>query len=85
MSEFEYYTNTPYTNFCKLEGYLDKEKKILEVQRFAAWRIHQSLVSKPLSINKFWPIDGEQKQEKTKLVVDMELWKQIKANNPNIK
>lgn len=24
MSEYEYYTNSPYTNFCKMEGYLQR-------------------------------------------------------------
>ena len=84
MSEFEYYTNSPYTNFCKLEGYLDKRREQVEIERFAAWRIHQSLVPKPLSIDKFWPVAGERK-EREKIVVDIEMWNKIKERNKHIK
>ena len=38
--------------------------------RFAAYRIHQSLVEKPLTIERFWPLEGDKPRENTTLVFE---------------
>jgi len=36
--------------------------------RLSSYRIHQSLVEKPLSIQEFWPIWGDKKHEQDKFI-----------------
>lgn len=52
----EYYLLDPYEFYCIVEGFMTKRKNEIEVARFAAYRIHQSLVEKPVQIDKFWPM-----------------------------
>lgn len=59
MSEREYYTNSPYINYCKAKGYDDRIETESGMQRMAAYRIHQSLVQKPLTITEFWPLPSD--------------------------
>ena len=56
MSEYEYYSNSPYVNFCKAEGYQDRQDK--ETQRFRnlAYITHASMVPKPQNITQIWPM-----------------------------
>ena len=49
------------------QGYFDKQKELAQMMRIASYRIHQSLVQKPLSMNEFWPI-GDDKTESKKIV-----------------
>ncbi len=76
LSEYEYFTNSPYTNYCKEEGYYKKLEDQQHIHRFAAYRVHQSLVKKPLSIDKFWQI-GEKKEAERKQF-SIEEWQKIK-------
>ena len=47
--------------------------------RFASYRIHQSLVEKPLKIEEFWPLWGDKKvKPDDKLIMTPELYQQIK-------
>ncbi len=62
LSEYEYFTNSPYTNYCKEVGYYKRLEDQQHIHRFAAYRLHQSMVKKPIKdIDKFWQI-GEKKQ-----------------------
>lgn len=77
----EYYLMEPYEFFCTIEGYHDKQ--ILEEKRlrFASYRIHQSLVDKPVPIEKFWPIeDDAPEQERMEMTPEI-LERIIKAHN----
>jgi len=47
------------------------------LQRFAAYRIHQSLVQKPLSIDKFWPLRSDKKITQDKIVMDNDMMAMI--------
>lgn len=49
-----------------------------QIHRLAAYRVHQSLVEKPLSIDKFWPLWSDKKREETKIVMDKEMFERIK-------
>ena len=52
--------------------------------RTASYRIHQSLVEKPLSINEYWPIDGFEVEEIEPAVIDADLINKIrKIHNYN--
>ena len=77
MSEYDYFTNSCYANFCKEEGYKLQLENLSYIHRFASYRIHQSLVQKPLNIDAFWSI-GEKKEE-IKEVMTKERWQKIKA------
>jgi len=76
MTEYEYYTNSPYTNYCKAEGWKQQNEAYWEGMRLGFYRIHQSLVEKPISIHEFWPI-GEA-PEPVKLVLTDEMRDHIK-------
>jgi hypothetical protein len=57
LSEYEYYTNSPYVNFCKAEGYHDKYDHKIEAFRNLAYITHASMVGKgALSVSKLWPM-----------------------------
>lgn len=53
---YEYYTAAPYELFCACEGFFDKEDRLAQMMRIASYRIHQSLVQKPLRIDDYWPL-----------------------------
>ena len=46
--------------------------------RISSWRIHCSLVTKPLSIEQYWPLRGDKVQEKEQLVMTPEMMEEIK-------
>lgn len=77
MSEYEYFTNSPYTNFCKEEGYYKGLEDIQHIHRFAAYRIHQSLVKKPLTLEKFWAIEVDKNPIERKTFTPKE-WEELK-------
>lgn len=52
------------------------------IARMASWRIHQSLVSKPLSLDKFWQI-GKPK-EVVKKEFSAEWWALVREKHKNI-
>lgn len=78
MSEYEYYTNLPYTNYCKAKGYEEKIDTEASMLRMGFYRIHQSLVEKPLTIKEFWPLASDKESVKEKIVVSREMIDKIK-------
>lgn len=46
--------------------------------RFASYRIHQSLVTKPLSIEEYWPLKGDKPKQAEKKVMTREMYAEIK-------
>lgn len=69
--------SSPQELYDAREGYLSKMEDDVLVHRFAAYRIHQSLVQKPLSIDAFWPLkksDGKN----DKKVISREQWDKLK-------
>jgi hypothetical protein len=46
--------------------------------RWASYRIHQSLVEKPVRIEEFWPLWNDKKPEDEKLIMTKEMYDQIK-------
>lgn len=78
MSEREYYTNLPYTNFCKMRGYEERiEKEDLKLG-IASFRIHQSLVQKPESFNNYWPFQKDAGKPKDTYFMTKEMLAKIK-------
>ena len=73
---YEYFTSSPYEFFAASEGYFDKEDLAAANLRLASYRIHQSLVEKPLKIEDFWPLWGDKKTE-DKLIMTPELYRQM--------
>jgi hypothetical protein len=76
LSEYEYYTNSPYVNYCKEKGYFSKIETKRDIIRFASYRIYQSLQQKPVSIEKFWQTKEEKPVEKIQYT--KEEWAKIK-------
>ena len=72
----EYYLLMPYEFFCMCEGYNAEKRFDVEITRFAAYRIHQSLVEKPLSIERFWPMEPTEPQDEIEMTP--EILEQIK-------
>jgi hypothetical protein len=68
---------SPYEFYATCEGYLDKIDTEAKMMRIASYRIHQSLVEKPLSIIDYWPLRGEYDVKET-FVVDKEMLANIK-------
>jgi len=82
MSEREYYTNLPYTNYCKLKGYEDRMEEQAAQLRIGFYRTHQSLVQKPFTITEFWPLPSDKKVSRDTLFMTKEMKAQImKAHN----
>jgi hypothetical protein len=52
----------------------------LEAQNFrlASYRIHQSLVAKPVPIEEYWPLKGDKKKPTEKIVMTRDIYAQIK-------
>lgn len=80
LSEYEYYTNSPYVNYCKEIGYYKRLDDLQHIHRFASYRLHQSLVKKPLNIDKFWQI-GEKKNEFEVPTFTPETWAEMKKTH----
>lgn len=59
MSEREYYTNSPYVNYCKWKGYEEAQDNQDIKLGTASYMIHRSLVSKPVSFKAYWPFQPE--------------------------
>lgn len=78
MSEYEYYTSSPYALVCKAEGYFDLEEKRTKILRHATFLIHRSLVSKPVNdVRKFWPVSKDEVERLKKPTITKELFEQI--------
>jgi hypothetical protein len=54
------------------------------MHRIAAYRIHQSLVEKPLTIEKFWPSRNDVIKPKERISMDQDMYEAIKKAH-NIK
>lgn len=75
---FEYYTSSPYEVFAACEGYFDKMDIEAQNLRLASYRIHQSLVTKPVSIEKYWPLRGDKVQTEDKIIMTRDMYAEIK-------
>jgi len=71
MSVTEYYSNTPYQNFCKWLGYMDRIDRDTENYRRLAYITHASMSAKPLTINKLWPARIPEKSESLTMSKEM--------------
>ena len=69
--------SSPQEIYDAREGYLSKMEEDVMVQRYAAYRIHQSLVQKPLSIEAFWPLKKSDLKTEKK-VISREQWDKLK-------
>ena len=74
----DYYLATPYEFYCAIEGYISARKEESLKLRIASYRIHQSLVEKPLTLEKYWPIDDIEDDNSDELIMTPELLQQIK-------
>lgn len=63
MSEREYYTNSPYVNYCKAKGYDDRIETEAVLMRNAAYLVYCSVVQKPEKITKVWPLPSDKAQD----------------------
>lgn len=65
-----------------MEGYFDKRNSLASMMRIASYRIHQSLCGKDaISIEEYWPIEGEEKREKDIFVADADMIAKIKKRH----
>ena len=58
---YDYYCSTPYDFFAACEGYFDKCDRETRMHRLMAYRVHQSLVEKPIPIEDFAPVWNDSK------------------------
>lgn len=68
---------SPYEFYATCQGHFDKMDTEAKMLRIASYRLHQSLVEKPLSIIEYWPLRDEVEVKET-MVVDAELLATIK-------
>lgn len=61
-----------------MEGYIAERKEESLKLRIASYRIHQSLVEKPLTLEKYWPIDDIEDDNPDELIMTPEILEQIK-------
>lgn len=47
-----------------MKGYEERTESEASMLRIASYRIHQSLVQKPLKINDYWPLPSDKKVNK---------------------
>jgi len=64
--------SSPYEFFAACEGYFDKIEHEMSVARLASYRIHQSLVTKALKIEQYWPLESDKKPEVKQFVMTQE-------------
>ena len=55
-----YYTMTQYEFFCACKGHANAERIYWENMRWGFFRVHQSMVEKPLSLTDFWLLATDQ-------------------------
>jgi len=78
----------PYEVEMALLGYYEEREELAGMIRIGSYRLHQSLVTKPLKIHEFWalPSDKISAKEQVKKFVDEEMLKIInKAHGTNFK
>jgi hypothetical protein len=80
-SEYDYFTAEPYSVFSAIEGYYDNLNEVARVNRVLSYRIHQSLVKKPINITEYMPLFGDNVQAKGKMVMDKETYELIKRKH----
>jgi len=78
MTEREYYTNSAYVNYCKVMGYEDKQDVQFSFLRMGLFKIHQSLVQKPLSLKEFLPLSSDKVISHDTFTISKDLLAQIK-------
>lgn len=64
MTEREYYTNSPYVNFCKAEGYYQRLEDNESILRTHAQFVISVAGSKE-SITKYWKLFGDKVEEES--------------------
>lgn len=79
LSEYEYYTNSLYTNYCKLKGYEDKANKEESYFRNVAYLTYCANTEKNKrdSIEKFWPLSSDKKIVKPEFDFHSEAYKEM--------
>jgi hypothetical protein len=61
------------------EGYYDKVDRYTKIGRLLSFRLHQSLVEKPLKLEEYMPMFGDNlSTKKDTPVITQELYNQIK-------
>ncbi|CAB4148429.1 hypothetical protein UFOVP535_3 [uncultured Caudovirales phage] len=62
----------PHEFYAACEGYLERQKESAMVIRFASFRVAEAMAgSKAIGkINKFWPMDDEDKKEVEPMTAD---------------
>jgi hypothetical protein len=68
----EYYCSMPHEFYAACEGYLERQKESAMVIRFASFRVAEAMAgSKAIGkINKFWPMEDEDKKEVEPMTAD---------------
>lgn len=61
-----------------MKGYEDRQEEQAGMLRVGFYRVHQSLVQKPLSVREFWPLPSDKKHARESLIITPEMMKQIK-------
>lgn len=64
--------------YCAIEGHLEGVNSLAEMMRISSYRIHQSLVEKPLSIEKYWPLPSDKESTEEGLIMTPDLLEKIK-------
>lgn len=85
MSEREYYTNLPYVNYCKMKGHEERVEDEASMMRIASYRIHQSLVQKPMKLQEYWPLPSDKKVSHVQKYMTREMLEKIQKRIKKIK
>lgn len=85
MTEREYYTNSPYVNYCKMKGYDERREDDASMLRIASYRIHQSLVQKPMKLAEYWPLPSDKKVSYVQKYMTPEMLEKIRSQAKKIK
>lgn len=59
-------------------GYEERIETDAAMMRIASYRIHQSLVEKPLTIQKYWPLPSDKSQSRDTYFMTKEMLEKIK-------
>jgi hypothetical protein len=65
-----------------MKGYEVSIENEAALMRIASYRIHQSLVQKPLSIKEYWPLPSDKNQRgRYKIIMNKEMCAEIKKDH----
>ena len=85
MSEYDYFTATPYVLLCKAEGFFDGLEEEEEKLRHGFWQLHNVFAQKPISKQDFWPMQKDRRNVKKVELSKDEILEILKNNNIPIK